>query len=155
MLAEEILKMRKNAAELRCTVNRPAPGPLIVRFLSINYSPLVRLIVVIPAAKLIVSPGDASRIACRSDPAPLSLALVTVMVAACAAAALKSKALVTNARKDRLMHPPNLRLLLIGNCFLIDVLIFLRARNRGGFYMVRESYRALFSALATFHGSAS
>ena len=41
-----ILKMRKlPAAALRCTLNRFAPGPLIVRFLLISNSPLVRLIV--------------------------------------------------------------------------------------------------------------
>src|SRR6202040_2235614 len=39
---------------LRCTVNRLAPGPLIVRFLLIDNVALVRLTVVRPAAKLIV-----------------------------------------------------------------------------------------------------
>ena len=54
----------------------------MVRFLSITNSPLVRVTVVTLGAKLIVSPGEASRIACRNDPGPLSLLLVTVMVAA-------------------------------------------------------------------------
>src|SRR5207253_2257687 len=49
--------------KLRCMVSRFAPGPVIVRFLSITNSLLVRLTVVRPAAKLIVSPGDAVAIA--------------------------------------------------------------------------------------------
>ncbi len=69
-------------ALLRCTVNTLAPGPVIVRSLLINNSALVSVIVVRPEAKLIVSPDAASRIACRSEPAPLSLVLVTVMVVA-------------------------------------------------------------------------
>ncbi len=65
-------------AALRCTVNRSAPGPLIVRLLLINNSALVSVIAVSPPAKSIVSPAAASRIACRSVPAPLSALLVTV-----------------------------------------------------------------------------
>ena len=50
----------------------------MIRFLSMtNSSPLVRLTVVTLGAKLIVSPGEASRIACRNDPRPLSFALQT------------------------------------------------------------------------------
>ena len=63
---------------LRCTVKRLAPGPVMVRFLSItNSSPLVRLTVVTLGAKLIVSPDEALRIACRNDPGPLSFVLQT------------------------------------------------------------------------------
>src|SRR6202040_3991282 len=55
-----------------------APGPVMVRFLSItNSSPLVRLTVVTLGAKLIVSPDEALRIACRNDPGPLSFVLQT------------------------------------------------------------------------------
>ena len=49
----------------------------MVRFLSITNSPLVRVTVVTLGAKLIVSPGEASRIACRNDPGPLSFPLQT------------------------------------------------------------------------------
>src|SRR5436309_2564165 len=63
-------------------VSTLAPGPLIVRFLSISSSPLVRVIVagppaVRPEAKVIVSPGQAVLIASRKLPAPVSLVLVT------------------------------------------------------------------------------
>src|SRR5437763_5493150 len=81
---------------LRCTVNRLAPGPEIVRFLLINNSSLVRVIVVRPAAKLIVSLEAAAAMACRSvQPAPghvppASAVLFTVMVAAGAAAAARA-----------------------------------------------------------------
>src|SRR5512147_2773939 len=63
---------------LRCTVNRFGPGPLIVRRLLIDNSALVSVIGEIPPAKSIVSPAAASRMACRSVPAPLSALLVTV-----------------------------------------------------------------------------
>lgn len=65
------------------------PGPLIVSASVIASSPVVRGIVVaflnVPAeSKLIVlaelTSRFASRIACRSDPAPASLALMTVKV---------------------------------------------------------------------------
>src|SRR5206468_991770 len=83
--ALELMRKIRNRGPLgglRCTVKRLAPGPVMVRFLSITNSPLVRVTVVTLGAKLIVSPGEASRIACRNDPGPLSLMLVTVMVAA-------------------------------------------------------------------------
>src|SRR5438309_7346984 len=60
-----------------CMVKRLAPGPVIVRFLSITNSPLVRVTVVTLGAKVIVLPGEVSRIACRNDPGPLSFVLVT------------------------------------------------------------------------------
>jgi hypothetical protein len=51
-------------------------------------SSLVRVIVLLAGSeKLIVSPAVAALIACRSEPGPLSAVLVTVMVAACPAAA--------------------------------------------------------------------
>src|SRR5205814_10456517 len=101
-------KIRKPAAAPHCTVNRLAPGPLMVTFLSINNSPLTRLIVGRPVTKLIVSPpeGDALRIACRSVPTPLSPGLVTIRVVARAVAAPKSRAIATDARKEP-VHPRN------------------------------------------------
>src|ERR1043165_6699134 len=75
-------------AALRRTVNRFAPGPLIVTFLSINNSPLVRLIDVRPGAKLIVSPDVVVAIAARSvqfalgQLPPESAELFTVTLAA-------------------------------------------------------------------------
>src|SRR5688572_30839250 len=68
--------------------NRPAPGPWIVRFLSITSWPDVRVIVCevakMSGPKLIVPPAATSAIACRRLPAPLSFVLVTVIVAALA-----------------------------------------------------------------------
>src|SRR5215831_4804968 len=76
-----ILKTRKSdaAALSRCTVSVFAPDPEIVRFLPIVNSPEVRLIVCGPAGRLkvIVAPSQASTIAWRKLPAPLSLVLVT------------------------------------------------------------------------------
>jgi hypothetical protein len=60
-----------------CTVKRLAPGPVMVRFLSITNSLLVKVTVVTLGAKVIVSPDEASRIACRNDPTPLSFPLQT------------------------------------------------------------------------------
>src|SRR5216117_890693 len=78
--ALELMRKIRNRGPLgglRCTVKRLAPGPVMVRFLSITNSPLVRVTVVTLGAKLIVSPGEASRIACRNDPEPLSFPLQT------------------------------------------------------------------------------
>jgi hypothetical protein len=47
---------------------------------------------------LIVSPGDASTIACRKEPDPLSFPLVTVMVAARALVVFNKSAAITQAR---------------------------------------------------------
>ena len=55
----------------------------MARFLLITNSPLVSVTVATLGAKLIVSPGEALRIACRNDPGPLSLPFTTVMVVAC------------------------------------------------------------------------
>src|SRR5438093_11938952 len=75
-------KMRKGAAfAARDTARRFAPGPLMVIFLLITSSALVRLIAPV-TAKLIVSLSCASASAWRSEPGPLSFVLVTVMVSA-------------------------------------------------------------------------
>src|SRR5215831_18407496 len=63
---------------LAVTAKRLAPGPVMVRFLLITNSPLMRVTVVTLGAKVIVSPDEASRIACRNDPGPLSVPLQTV-----------------------------------------------------------------------------
>ena len=56
----------------------------MVRLLSIAYAVEVMKIVhgQFDSPKLIVSPDEESTIACRNDPGPLSLVLVTVIVAA-------------------------------------------------------------------------
>ena len=79
-------------------VKRLAPGPVMVRFLSITNSLLVRVTVVTLGAKLIVSPEEASRIACRKDPDPLSFPFVTVMVAAGISVAFSDSAPITQGR---------------------------------------------------------
>src|SRR5262249_16861982 len=63
-------------------VNRFAPGPVIVRFLLMANWPVVSVIGLTTwfMSKLIVAPSHASSIACRSDPAPASLLLMTVML---------------------------------------------------------------------------
>ena len=74
-----MLKMR-DVPLVRCTVSRFAPGPVIVRCLSIVSWPLVRLIgLTMPPSNVIVLPGHASMIAWRKLPAPLSPLLVTVI----------------------------------------------------------------------------
>src|SRR5215472_3624074 len=76
-----IVKMRNcgvPAALLRSTVSRFAPGPVIVRFLSITRSAVVSVIGLVTVfPKVIVLPSQASIMACLSDPAPLSPLLVT------------------------------------------------------------------------------
>ena len=84
---------------LRCIVKRLASGPVMVRFLLITNSPLVRVTVVTLGAKLIVSPDEASKeIACRKDPNPLSFPFVTVIVAAGTSVALSNSAPITQGR---------------------------------------------------------
>src|SRR6266542_4350902 len=68
------------------TARLAAPGPSIITFLSTGSSPLVNTIVP-DTAKVIVSPSFAMASAWRNEPAPLSLVLVTVMVAPCARSA--------------------------------------------------------------------
>ena len=70
----------------------------MIRFLSITNSPLVRVTVVTLGAKLIVSPDEALRIACRNEPGPLSFPFVTVMVAAGISVALSNSAPITQGR---------------------------------------------------------
>ena len=69
-------KMRKDAFAARDTARRSAPGPLMVMFLLITSSPLVRPIAPV-TANVIVSPSLAPASASRSEPGPLSLVLVT------------------------------------------------------------------------------
>ena len=83
---------------LRCTVKRSAPGPVIVRFLPITNSPLVRVTAVRHGAKLIVSPDDALMIACRNEPRPLSFPFVTVIVAAGVSLAVNESAAIAQNR---------------------------------------------------------
>src|SRR5438128_8559599 len=71
--------MRKDAFAARDTARRSAPGPLMVMFLLITSSPLVRLMVPV-TANAIVSPSFAIASAWRNEPGPLSLVLVTVIV---------------------------------------------------------------------------
>jgi hypothetical protein len=68
-------------ALLPLTVRLDAPGPVIVRFWLIVSVPVVNVIVPV-TLKLIVSPGAAEAIAARSEPAPASLVLMTVVVLA-------------------------------------------------------------------------
>jgi hypothetical protein len=74
-----MLKTRKETKSggFVVTVKRLAPGPVMVRFLSITNSPLVRVTVVTLGAKVIASPDEAKRIARRNDPEPLSFPLQT------------------------------------------------------------------------------
>ena len=72
--------MRKSGvplAMLRWISRLLAPGPEMIRSLSIRSSPLVS-VMVLPVAKLIVSPGAAPAIASRSEPGPSSAVVVTV-----------------------------------------------------------------------------
>ena len=73
------LKTRKKLPDAGRTVSEFDPGPLIVMFLSITSSPLVKLIVPV-TANSIVSPSFASASAWRNEPDPLSFRLVTVMM---------------------------------------------------------------------------
>src|SRR2546425_1546140 len=64
-------------------VNRLAPGPWKVRFLSISNSPVVSVIGLVTwpgvMSKVIVLPGQALAMIPRNEPAPLSLLLVTMV----------------------------------------------------------------------------
>src|SRR6266498_1299044 len=91
----------RNADTLGRTVTRWAKGPAIVKFLSITNSSLLRLTVVTFGAKLIVSPEEASTIACRKEPVPWSFPFVTVIVAAGASVALNKHAASTQNRLKR------------------------------------------------------
>src|SRR5438034_9341655 len=64
-------------------VNRLAPGPWKVRFLSISNSPVVSVIGLVTwpgvRSKVIVLPGQALAMIPRREPAPMSLLLVTMV----------------------------------------------------------------------------
>src|SRR6266508_419796 len=74
-------KWNTRLVALPSTARLPAPGPSMVMFLSTSSSPLVNTMVP-DTAKVMVSPSLMSMSAWRNEPAPLSLVLVTVMVAA-------------------------------------------------------------------------
>ena len=83
VLPDAISKTRKLGvppAVLRCTVRWVAPSPVIVRFLLISSSALVKLICwsISPASKVIVPPSHTSAMAWRRLPAPLSKVFTTV-----------------------------------------------------------------------------
>ncbi|HTU78223.1 MAG TPA: hypothetical protein VMF09_05630 [Solirubrobacteraceae bacterium] len=64
-----------------------APGPMIVKFFSTAIAPLVsEMVPVTPDSNSTVSPDPAAAITARKEPAPESLRLVTMSVAADAAA---------------------------------------------------------------------
>ena len=63
--------------EFPLIVRLPTPGPVMVRFLAMGISPLVRVMVPV-TLKLIESPWLAMAIVSRREPAPLSFRLVTV-----------------------------------------------------------------------------
>src|SRR6185436_11186548 len=63
--------------EFPLIVRLPTPGPVMVRFLAMGISPLVRVMVPV-TLKLIESPWLAMAIVSRREPAPLSFKLVTV-----------------------------------------------------------------------------
>src|SRR5215212_9709259 len=105
----EIVKIRKSPtppAE-RWTVNRFAPGPLMVRFLLINKSPLVSVIAARSGAKLIVSPETAVAIAWRrvqlapGQVPPASAVLVTVIAAGAEIAANKAAMMAVAEQRER------------------------------------------------------
>jgi hypothetical protein len=73
---------KTRVALLPLMVSAAAPGPVIVRFLAITSSLLKVMVLGLGKAKVIVSPGAASAMACRKEPGPLSLVLVTLIVAA-------------------------------------------------------------------------
>src|SRR5882724_3244780 len=76
----ETLKMRKSGvpmAELRWITRLLAPGPAMIRSLSIRSSPLVS-VMVLTLEKLIVSPEAALAMASRNEPGPSSAVVVTV-----------------------------------------------------------------------------
>src|SRR5437667_5015404 len=79
-VAEATLKMPKPGvpgAKLRWITRLLAPGPRIVRSLSIANSPLVNVMRPL-TAKVTVSPEAALAMAWRSEPDPLSAVVVTV-----------------------------------------------------------------------------
>jgi hypothetical protein len=77
-------------------VSAPAPGPTMLRLLSINNSPLVSVMVAgRPSEKLMASPLTAVPSAARSVPGPLSAGLVPVIVPALAIDAANGESMRT------------------------------------------------------------
>ena len=73
------LKTRETLLPL--IVRSPLPGPSMIRSLSRTNSPLVRVMMPV-TEKLMVSPEEASPMACRREPAPLSPVDVTISLVA-------------------------------------------------------------------------
>jgi hypothetical protein len=93
-------------AVLPSTASTSAPAPLMVTLLSTSNTPLVSVMTPEMPAASIVSPSFASTSAWRSEPGPLSLVLLTMMVAACAAIAralakVKQIAMALNLRTSQ------------------------------------------------------
>ena len=109
MLSPEILTVlwgmtpNTNVAWLPSIKSWLVPGPEIVMFLTTTSPPLVSVIVPL-TAKVILSPSCATASAWRSEPAPLSFVLVTVMMAApvCLAVAQSNNTLI-RAKRIRLI----------------------------------------------------
>src|SRR5665213_1691951 len=80
--------------------------PSMVRFLSSNNSPLVSVIVAPERLleKLMVSPEVEPKMACRNEPAPLSLAVVTVKLVATATPGRMSSSRNTKQDWAALLH---------------------------------------------------
>ena len=92
--------LKTRATLLPLTVSTPAPGPVMVRFLSMAISPVVSAIM--PAtANSIVSPAVAAAMEPRSEPKPESFVFVTVMTAARAGSSNNNNATASPAQKRR------------------------------------------------------
>ena len=112
---EETLKMRKSnvpLAELRWITRLLAPGPAIIRSLSIRSSPLVSVMVP-PLEKSIVSPGSAWAIVSRNEPGPTSAVVVTV--AARPGSQIRSDASIKRVIIEPLGFAQDKSVLFIGN----------------------------------------
>ena len=98
VMPEEILNTR--LALFPLTVRLARVGPLMAMLLPITSAPLVSVIV--PATeKLIVSPLTEAPMASRKEPAPLSLRVLTVRVAAVPRAGRSSSARRGQAKRHR------------------------------------------------------
>jgi hypothetical protein len=81
-LGADNLKLDSMIQDLETTKHAPAPGPRIVMLLATLSWPLVSVMVPSTPVASMVSPAAAPASAARSEPGPLSLMLVTGMVAA-------------------------------------------------------------------------
>jgi hypothetical protein len=117
---------------LPLTVNKVAPGPVIVRLVLTTISPEVSVMVVSlrDGSKTMVSPLAASNTACRSDPVPLSLVIETVHVAASTREALARKA---QAGRTEQKNNLQTRLQIGAMGASIDRVVFVSWRQEGGF----------------------